>query len=103
MRQLIAFESDREVKIEVARLGKGKIKELDQAERIVLTVPRKKRKTIGIEMAFSSIVAIQEKIHLPQRLESLKGKSCLNSMANPLAIRLRSVFACGNSFVANRL
>lgn len=60
MRQLIAFESDREVKIEVARLGKGKIKNVDQADRVVLTVPPKKRKVIGIEMTFSSIVAIQE-------------------------------------------
>lgn len=92
MRQLIAADCDREVKIEVARLGNGELKDLDTAERIVLTVPPKKRKMVGIEMAFSTIVAVQQNspaaeagIASGDKLVELNGKP----IGDPLTLSFR--------------
>ena len=95
LKRLIAANCDRPMILEVARLGtRFKAEVTDDTERLTVTVPPRKKKTVGLIMDISEVVAVQPNspaeeagISEGDKLLEFDGQPIGNPLTLPLRIR----------------
>lgn len=95
LKQLIAANNDRPFQMEVARLGNASRAEVTpETERLTITVPPRKKKTVGLVMEMSEIIAVQpnspaEEAGLSEgdELLTLEGEPIGDPLTLPMRIR----------------